>query len=145
VVKPKEQVLCAFDYVGRDDYLGSLMDRYCGQKGTVIGCHPTNGVKVAFEDGSEFDYEPGCLDMVEKKDGYVNMKRLLRETKVRVKNSMHEFFGRKGFVILDIFGDDEDDEIKGSISRVPKIAVDLGDIKIHVEDVDLEEIETFYE
>jgi len=74
--------------------------------------------------------------MVEKKHGYVNVKRFLRETKVRLKNSKHEFFGRKGFVILDVHGNGEDDEKRGSISRVPKIAVDLGDIKIHVKDVD---------
>jgi len=36
VVKSKKKVLKVFDYVGRDDYFGVMMDKYCGKLGQVI-------------------------------------------------------------------------------------------------------------
>lgn len=104
-IKPKGKVMKVFEYANRDDYFASYMDKYCGQQGLVDLVHPTNGIRVKFEDEHCIWYEPGCLNMLCKGPGYVDMPRLLRNTIVEIKEKQSKYYGRKGSIKLHFKND----------------------------------------
>lgn len=100
-VQAKEEVLKAFEFIGRNDYL-DYMNAYCGKQGKVISLHPTNGIRVQFEDNNAFWYEPGCLKVVQKGSGPVKLTRLPPTSLVRIKDPESEDYDLIGQIKLQV-------------------------------------------
>jgi hypothetical protein len=82
-VRTKREVLKSFEYIGRDDYSDD-MDEYLKKVGIVDFLHPTNGLRIKFEDGKSHWYEPGSLALLKKGKGSSKIPRLPLRSLVKV-------------------------------------------------------------
>jgi serralysin len=126
-VHTKKEVLKSFEYIGRDDYFDE-MDEYSKKVGIVDLLHPTNGLRIKFQDGKSHWYEPGSLTLIKKNRGSSNMPRLPLRSLVLITNKDSAEFNSIGRVEFHM--DQEYSKITVTLREKEKFFFSPKDVKL---------------